>query len=66
MEESVLKYICCPLGKEELNYSDGFLECTKCGVKFSIVDNIPSLIIEEAILPDGVVSIAELNCQKQV
>jgi len=64
MDESVLKYICCPLGKAKLHYSGEFLECSNCGVKFSVTDNIPSLIIEEAVLPEGVSSINELNCQK--
>ena len=64
MDESVLKYIRCPLGKAKLNYTGGYLECSDCGVKFSVNDNIPSLIIEEAMLPEGVSSICELNCQK--
>ena len=65
MDERVLEFICCPLGKAQLKYNDEFLECIKCHVKFPVKDGIPSLIIEEGILPDGVSSISELNCQKQ-
>jgi hypothetical protein len=65
MDETILEFICCPLGKAPLKYNDEFLECTKCGVRFPIKDNIPSLIIEEGILPEGVNSVSELSCQKQ-
>ena len=66
MDESILEYICCPIGKAPLIYRTDFLECSGCGAKFPILDNIPSLIIEEAILPEGVSSITELNCQKRM
>jgi len=61
----ILKYIVCPIGKKELRPEGDFLICTNCGVKFPIIDDIPSLIIDEAILPEGVKLVNELPCMKK-
>jgi uncharacterized protein YbaR (Trm112 family) len=65
MNPELLKILRCPLGKAELKMEGETLVCTKCGVIFSIVDDIPVLLIDEAKLPDGVKDISELNCQKE-
>ena len=61
----ILKYIVCPIGKKELKLEADFLVCTNCGVKFPIIDDIPSLIVDDAVLPEGVKSINELTCMKK-
>ncbi len=60
-----LQFICCPLGKAELKYQNNKLICSKCGVIFPFVDDIPLLIIESAELPQGIHTISDLKCQKE-
>jgi len=55
----------CPAGRAELELKDGFIICTKCGVKYPIIDGIPILMIEEALLPEGISNIDELECMKK-
>ena len=38
--------------------------CTRCGPRFSIEDEIPNMLIEEAELPQGCRSLADLPCVK--
>jgi uncharacterized protein YbaR (Trm112 family) len=52
----------CPVGKYPLEYSDGHLVCPNCGAKFIVNGGIPDLIIDYAILPDGLRSFEELKC----
>jgi uncharacterized protein YbaR (Trm112 family) len=54
--------LACPLGKATLRQEGEFLVCTRCGPKFEIRDGIPSLLIEEAELPPGCETIADLEC----
>ena len=39
------------------------LVCSRCRVQFRTREGIPSLLTEEAGLPDGVKSVAHLPCQ---
>ena len=60
-----VKYIddlVCPLGKYPLIQEAEFLVCTNCGLKFPVIEGIPQLIIDDAILPEGTGSIEELKC----
>lgn len=63
IDPELVKILCCPLGKAELNYENDSLVCTKCKAVFPIRDGIPVLLIEEALMPEGVMSISELKCQ---
>lgn len=54
----------CPLGKYPLVQEAEFLVCTNCGVKFPVKEGILCLIIDDAILPDGIRYLDELNCSK--
>jgi uncharacterized protein len=55
--------LACPQGKTELKLiDDKYFEC-KCGLKFKIEDNIPIMLMEEAILPEGM-SLEDLPCKK--
>ncbi len=55
----------CPLGKAELEVRDGALVCTRCGPAFRVEDGIPILLIDDAKLPEGVESAADLPCQRE-
>jgi len=54
--------IVCPVGRKELIQKDNFLVCSYCGVKYPVVEGIPVLLIDDAILPEGVNSLDELKC----
>ena len=62
MNNKLLKDIVCPIGKKVLQSESGYLVCTYCGVKFPVREDIPVLLIEEAVLPDGIYSIEDLIC----
>ncbi|MBN8586388.1 MAG: hypothetical protein J0M37_14960 [Ignavibacteria bacterium] len=55
----------CPLGKYPLKPEGDFLECTNCGAKFPVAEGIPLLLIDDAVLPEGVSRIEELKCYKR-
>jgi uncharacterized protein YbaR (Trm112 family) len=42
------------------------LVCQRCGLRFPIRDGIPNMIVEEAELPPGRASRADLPCQREV
>ena len=52
----------CPMGKKPLDRNGDTLVCTYCGTKFAIANGIPNMLIEEAELPEGCATIAELKC----
>ncbi len=62
INEELLKLLVCPMGKAPLRREEDTLICTRCGPKFSIKDDIPNMLIEEAELPTGVTSLADLEC----
>jgi uncharacterized protein YbaR (Trm112 family) len=50
------------MGDAALRQEGETLICTRCGTKFAIIDGIPDMLIEEAELPAGCASLAELEC----
>lgn len=60
----LLEILACPLGKVPLKLSDDGQElmCETCGLRYSIQDDIPVLILEEAKLPEGVASLDDVVC----
>lgn len=64
LSEDLLKLLVCPMGKAPLTRDGDSLICTRCGTRFSINDDIPNMLIEEAELPAGCGSPAELDCVK--
>ncbi len=62
LREDLLSRLVCPLGKAPLRLEGNTLICTRCGPRFSIEDDIPNMLIEEAELPPGCSSLAGLNC----
>jgi uncharacterized protein YbaR (Trm112 family) len=64
VREELLALLVCPMGKAPLRREGDVLVCTRCGPRFSIKDGIPNMLIEEAELPQGCSSLAELECVK--
>lgn len=65
VSKDLLEILVCPMGKSELELVGDKLVCKRCGPKFSIKDDIPIMLIEEAELPEGCESIDELPCVKE-
>lgn len=64
LSEDLLALLVCPLGKAPLRQDGQSLVCTRCGPRFAVQDDIPNMLIEEAQLPEGCVSISELECAR--
>jgi hypothetical protein len=62
VSERLLEILACPLGKAPVKLEGEYLVCTKCGGKYPIKDDIPVMLIDEMILPEGVNCIEELAC----
>jgi uncharacterized protein YbaR (Trm112 family) len=62
LNEELLKLLVCPLGKAPLRREGDVLICTRCGPRFSIKDDIPNMLIDEAELPARTVALADLDC----
>lgn len=62
VSEDLLSLLVCPMGKAPLRREGDWLVCTRCGPRFAIKDEIPNMLIEEATLPDGCATIADLPC----
>ena len=62
--KELLDLLVCPLGHAALREEGASLVCTRCGPRFSIEDDIPNMIIEEATLPSGCASLHDLECVK--
>jgi uncharacterized protein YbaR (Trm112 family) len=62
VSEDLLALLVCPMGKAPLRREGDVLVCTRCGPRFVIRDGIPNMLIEEAELPKGCPSIADLEC----
>ncbi len=62
LSEELLKLLVCPMGKAPLSRDGDILVCSECGTRFSINDDIPNMLIEEAELPPGCTSLADLKC----
>ncbi len=64
VSEQFLALLVCPMGKVPLRHEGDTLVCTQCNVRFSIKDDIPNLIVEEAELPTTCSCLADLECVK--
>ncbi len=62
VDPELLKILVCPMGHAELKLEEGYLICTRCGPKFKIEDGIPVMLMEDAVLPEGVSRIEDLPC----
>jgi uncharacterized protein YbaR (Trm112 family) len=64
LNEELLTLLVCPMGKAPLRREADMLICTRCGTRFAIKDEIPDMLIEDAELPAGCASLADLECVK--
>jgi len=62
VNKELLALLVCPLDKAPLRHEADSLICTRCGLKYAIKDDIPNMLIEEAELPAGCASLADLEC----
>ena len=63
----LLEILRCPLSpsRARLLLQDSRLRCERCALGFPIKDGFPILVVEEAELPVGCESVAQLPCQKE-
>jgi uncharacterized protein YbaR (Trm112 family) len=63
----LLEILRCPMDPSRTRVAvegDG-LVCERCRLRFPIKDGFPVLVVEEAELPPGCDSLAQLPCQKE-
>jgi len=61
IDEELLSILVCPLTRSSLKQVDDKLISEVGGLRYSIRDGIPILLVEEAELPDGVASLDEFR-----
>ena len=67
ISQDLLNLLRCPLDPSHTKLeagSDG-LVCQRCRLTFPVREGIACMLAEEAILPPGCASMADLPCQKQ-
>jgi uncharacterized protein YbaR (Trm112 family) len=62
ISDELLALLVCPMGKAPLRREGDALVCSRCGPRFTITDDIPNMLIEEAELPAGCASLQDLEC----
>jgi uncharacterized protein len=62
LSENMLAILVCPMGKAKLRKEGDVLVCSRCGPKFAIKDDIPNMLIDDALLPPGCASQNDLEC----
>lgn len=65
MNEKIIHDLVCPAGKFPLAAEGEYLVCTNCGAKFPVNEGIPVLLLDDAVLPDGIIEYKELKCFKK-
>jgi uncharacterized protein YbaR (Trm112 family) len=61
MDKSLLEKLVCPVTRSKLRLQADYLVAEQGGLKYPIKDGIPVLLPDQAILPDGVKSLAEFK-----
>lgn len=62
-DQRLLKVLRCPLTRSELTLEGDVLVGSASGLRYPIREGIPVLLIDEATLPEGVDSLAELKAK---
>jgi uncharacterized protein YbaR (Trm112 family) len=67
LSKEFLDILRCPLNpsRVRLKVDGDHLVCEPCAVRFKIKDGFPILVMEEAELPAGCESVADLPCQRK-
>ena len=66
LSQQLLDILRCPMNpsRTRLRLEGDALVCEQCAVRFAVKDGFPVLVIEEATLPPGCDSVAQLPCQR--
>ncbi len=66
ISKDLLDILRCPLdpSRAKLILEADRLVCDRCALGFKIKDGFPILVVEEAVLPKGCESVAQLPCQQ--
>jgi uncharacterized protein YbaR (Trm112 family) len=62
ISEDLLALLVCPMGKAPLRKEGDFLVCSRCGPRFAIKDDIPNMLIDDAVLPPDCATQTDLDC----
>ena len=67
ISQELLDILRCPLDPSHTRVAveADRLVCQRCRLRFPIKDGFPVLVVEEAELPPGCDSLAQLPCQKE-
>ncbi len=66
LSPELMKILACPICLAAVKQDGDFLVCTGCGTRYRIEEGgIPNMLIEEAVLPEGVSSYKEIEGWKQ-
>ena len=67
LSPKLLEILYCPYdpNRTRLRLEGDHFLCERCALEFKIKDGIPDLIVEEAKLPPGCESLADLPCQRE-
>lgn len=65
MIEIFLDELVCPVGKYPLLKKGDSFVCSNCGAAFPVVEGIPHLLIDDAVLPEGINEYTSLLCFKE-
>ena len=57
IDETLLEILACPACKAPVKLEKDKIVCTGCGRRYPIRDDIPIMLIDEAELPEGEVSV---------
>ncbi len=61
LDDAIRHLLVCPLTRSKLTQEGDFLVAQVGGMRYPIVDGIPVLVAEQAVLPEGIVSLAEFK-----
>jgi uncharacterized protein YbaR (Trm112 family) len=64
----LLNILRCPMDparQARLSQEEDRLVCQRCGLRFSVRDGLPNMVVEEAELPPGCASRGDLPCQRE-
>jgi uncharacterized protein YbaR (Trm112 family) len=67
LSQELLDILRCPMDPSHtrLTLQGDRLICQRCALRFRIKDGFPILVVEEAELPEGCKSLAQLPCQRE-
>jgi uncharacterized protein YbaR (Trm112 family) len=63
MDTTLVEMLCCPVTRSKLRVDGDFLVGEVGGLRYPIVDGIPRLLPDQAVLPDGVKTVEEFRAK---